>query len=227
METVIYACDVGSTRTDGKRRAGSGFGWACVSSDPEAVDADHGSIEAMADTIGRDLHQGRSVALGFECPLFIPLPRAAAHLCTGRTGEGNRSFAAPAGLAVTTLGLQQATWLLKQLAGYRGSVHFTLDPRDWPPGERQVLFCWEAFVSGKAHSDTHTGDALTAVRAFSQIADLAAVQDVEVHPKNVDPANVELLSLIGMAAVWSGWSTDMADLRRPCVVIKPEARLDQ
>ena len=125
------------------------------------------------------------------------------------------------------MGLQQATWVLTQLVGHRGSVHFTVNPKEWPPRERQVLFCWEAFVSGEAHSDTHTGDAVTAALAFSRIADLPAVKDVEVHPKTADPLSVDVVSLIGMAAVWSGWSSDKADLRRSCVVVKPKERLEQ
>jgi hypothetical protein len=152
------------------------------------------------------------VALGFEAPLFIPVPTDAASLCRGRTSEGSRSFAAPAGLAVAALGLHQAAWVLSALRDGHDHVCFAQLASEWPAKE-QTLFCWEAFVSGAAHSDDHVRDAATAAVSFIEAeADLRAA--TEVHAE-------QPLSLIGAAALWSGWASDAATLRVETAVIRP------
>lgn len=211
---VVYAADVGSTRTDGKRRAGSGFGWARLGKDGEVEGC--ASIVDLATAVAADLAAGCSVALGFEAPLAIPVPTEAPDLCRGRAGEGSRSFAAPAGLAVATLGVHQAAWVLARVRSLLGpdasNVRFSQAGADWQRGER-TLICWEAFVSGAAHSADHIRDAATAVVAFAAAeADLDTASAVHA---------ARPLSLIGAAALWSGWLADPACLHAEPVVIKP------
>ena len=180
------------------------------------------SLAALVDASGADVvfhcAGGASVALGFEAPLFIPVPQDASRLSRGRTGEGNRSFAAPPGLSVTTLGLHQAAWLLDRIRTLLGSdnsmVRFTQDPRAWPPVvDARVLFCWEAFVSGKAHGRDHVADAITAVFAFAQ---------EETHlASNRRICAERPLSVIAAAALWSGWIHDLAELHISNIVIMP------
>ena len=65
---------------------------------------------------------------------------------------------APAGLAVTTLGLHEAAWILRGLHQRSGSlVEYTVDwQQDWrSPDQRAKLLVWEAFVSAAAHGDSH------------------------------------------------------------------------
>ena|SRR5271157_3882834 len=93
---------------------------------------------------------------------------------------------------------------------------FSVDLAKWPPtGDRPLLFCWEAFVSGLAHSDTHVYDAATAATAFlaneSQLATANAV--TAERP----------ISLIGAVALWSRWVTEADSLHASTLVIMPNA----
>lgn len=211
---VIYACDVGSTRTNPSK-----FAWSRVEPKINFEVVGSPNICALAAEIGKDLERGYSVALGFEAPLFLPVPESADNLSRGRQGEGNRSFAAPPGAAVTTLGAHQAAWLLRRLFLSCGSqCAFTLDPRAWPPFPSQpVLLCWEAFVAGTAHSTSgeqaHIRDAATAAIEFLNneycLIDASAVTAEQPF------------SLIGAIALWSGWTTSLQVLEESALVIKP------
>lgn len=220
MVRSIYACDVGSTRTPpaGRRNRirGVAFAWARVSSlEPTRVCVSQ-DIERLARSIGDDLTSGQSVALGFEAPLFFPVPQAAERLSRGRENERSRAFSAPAGLAVAALAVHQAAWLLRELFSRCGQTcEFSVDWTKWPPkGEKPLLFCWEAFVSGSAHSDTHVYDAATAATAFvAAESDLASANAVTAERP---------ISLIGAVALWSGWTTDVKTLRGSTLVIKPD-----
>jgi hypothetical protein len=126
---------------------------------------------------------------------------------------------APAGSAVATLGLHQAAWTLRKLfLSCAGECAFTLDWGEWPPaGSRPLLFCWEAFVSQEAHSASLTGadvqDAATAAKEFLiSEDDLGTATAVRTERP---------LSMIGAAALWSGWATDPAILHEPALVLKP------
>ena len=68
---IIYAVNVGSTRM-----RPPAFGWARLRSDaPGAVRGGVGVDDLVVGVRG-DLVHGRSVALGLEAPLFIPVPEA-------------------------------------------------------------------------------------------------------------------------------------------------------
>ena len=58
------------------------------------------SIAELVRLVADDLHSGALVALGFECPLFVPLRERAEELTSGRHGDGNRPWSAGAGCAV-------------------------------------------------------------------------------------------------------------------------------
>lgn len=211
---AIYVCDVGSTRSDPPK-----FGWARILPEHPTEVVGSSNIRALASCLEEDLRGGRSVALGFEAPLFMPVPDQAEDLSRGRTGEGSRSMFAPAGSAVATLGLHQAAWILRRLFLSCGEeCSFTLDRAEWPPvGPRPLLFCWEAFVSQAAHSASLTGadiqDAATAAKEFLiSEDDLGAANAVKTELP---------LSMIGAAALWSGWATEPAVLHQPALVIKP------
>ena len=211
---VLYAADIGSTRTDGKRRRGSRFGWARLREDG-AVEGGR-SITDLAAAVTDDLRMGHAVALGFEAPLAIPVPTDAARLCRGRAGEGSRSCTAPVGLAVSALGLHQAAWVLAEIGTALGAgaaaVRFAHEAAEWP-GPDRTLFCWEAFVSGPAHSEDHVRDAATAVTAFAAAeGDLAAATTVRAERP---------LSLIAAAALWSGWLADPSALHAHTAVVRP------
>jgi hypothetical protein len=161
-----------------------------------------------------------SVALGFECPLFMPIPEVGDRLNYGRQGEGNRAMFAPAGAAVATLGLQEAAWILRQLRDrVRALPRYSLDWRAWPPeGAAPHLLVWEAFVSGTAHGDSHERDAATAAVFFrANEHDLNAVNAVTAD---------QPLSMVHAAALWAGWANDLDRLHQACLVLKPEQRYE-
>jgi hypothetical protein len=159
---VTYAIDIGSTR-NGK------FAWLRLESPPRAPCESGTSIDKCVEAVVRDLRDELPVALGTECPAFIPIPENSANLSRGRKGERDRSCFAPAGGYVTVLGLHQLAWILREVKGKLGSVpSFTLEPGAWSMlktgGSRLLL--WEAFVSGEAHSETDLADAETAAVEF-------------------------------------------------------------
>lgn len=216
---AVYAVDVGSTLA--KPGETPNFAWARVEPG-EGSPAGSSNICDLASEIERDIKSGRSVALGFEAPLSIPVPESADDLSRRRQGEGNRSWSAQAGALAATLGVHQAAWLLRKLFRSCGSAcSFTLDPREWPPtGSHPVLFCWEAFVSGKAKSDSgdesHTRDAATAAMEF--------LENEHRLPRANAVTAEEPISLIGAVALWAGWAADLQILHdSTTLVIKPDS----
>ena len=212
---LIYACDIGSTLNQ-KKRGGPAFGWARLNPN-EGTKSIWGSsdIQELVEQLWLDIAEGYSVSLGFESPLFIPVPDNPRDLSKRREGDGDRSWSAQSGAYVTTLGIHQSAWILKRLhESSSGKCEFTLDFQRWPPPSHQhILFCWEAFVSGAAHSDQHQRDAATAaVFLFDNEDNLQKVNAVKVENR---------ISLIGAVALWSGWTSDLAYLHKATLVLKP------
>jgi hypothetical protein len=209
----IYAVDIGSTQNG--RSGEPAFAWASVGKSPvEKGVFCSSNIERLTLEIERDLFAGCSVALGLESPLFIPVPEDPTGLSCGREGDGNRSWAASAGLAVATLGIHQAAWILRRLARQlSGTVKFTLDYHLWPPRDgTTILLLWEAFVSGVAHRE-HTRDAASAATYFlTNESNLGAVAIGRAETP---------ISLIGAVALWSGWSQDLELLHAGALVLRP------
>jgi hypothetical protein len=109
MTLVIHCADIGSVRR-------GNFGWARL----EVVAGDSMcttgcEIEAFADAIAADINAGYGVALGFECPLFVPVPADPENLTLARPGEGNRSWSAGAGAASLATGLTETVWILNRV----------------------------------------------------------------------------------------------------------------
>lgn len=214
QKRIIYACDVGSTRCSAKTGLPS-FAWARVNPEDGAIQVSS-YIDKLVQQLESDIQQGCSIALGFEAPLFIPVPEDWKDLSKGREGDGNRSFASPVGLSVCALGIHQSAWILRSLyESLSRECDFTLDPKCWPPsGQRPVVFCWEAFVSGAAHSEQHLMDAATAVSFF---------HENETNLRNINAVSAEKpLSLIWSVALWSGWVSDLEFMHKPTLVIKPK-----
>jgi hypothetical protein len=209
----VYACDVGSTKS-------SNFGLARVAPDRPSEVVGSCSIDELLTSLKTDLCAGMSVALGFEAPLFIPVPEASGDLSRARAGEADRAFSVPAGLTVTALGMHQAAWILRALRNKPSTqTRFTLDWRHWPPPDSsQTLLCWEAFVVGAAHSKAHVQDAATAAYEFTAMENrLDEANKVQCKPT---------ICLIGAVALWSGWTDDLNVMHVPCLVIKPSTRFD-
>lgn len=69
----------------------------------------------LVDAVAGDLIAGEAVALGFECPLFVPVPATPLQLGAARLGEGNRPWSAGAGASSLATGLAQVSWILAEL----------------------------------------------------------------------------------------------------------------
>jgi len=203
-DIVIGAIDVGAPRN---------IGWAIIDGDSELYGNDLDVfVEAFAERV-----VGRPAALGFECPLFIPLRQGLQKLTAQRDGEQGRPWSAGAGATVTTIGLAIVTYTLSQLRtkmGVTSGAGITLDWNAWPTSNSILL--WEAFVSGANHAapGEHWRDALNAARGFRK-----ALPDLN-RCNAVTGDNV--LSLIGACALRSGWSHDAELLHERCLVIRPD-----
>jgi hypothetical protein len=210
---VVYCIDVGSI-SEGN------FGWARADASGASVEEHRGGSQ-ITDVVGAlaaDLTAGRPVALGFECPLFVPVPHDHQRLGKARAGERNRAWSASGGVGALATGLVQAAWVLAEVGTRVGEVQVTLDWSSFNANP-QGLFLWEAFVTGAAKQATHVGDATVAVAAFLEALPNPPERNA-LHEERV-------LSLIGATALWSGITSDAKLLSSPCVVLRaaePAAR---
>lgn len=214
-ELTIYCADIGSV-------AKSNFGWARLVGAQSRTD---NCIVAFVDDVACKLARGQKLALGFECPLWVPVSTKPQCLTRGRRVDGNRPWSAAGGATVLATGITQVAWILDMLRSQlneRGtslpSVH--LDWSDFE-GDRSGLFFWEAFVTGKAKESvsedakSHAKDALLACHGFAKRLPNPA-EKFEREP--------QVWSLIGGAILWAGWSANLELLHKPCIVIRPDAR---
>ncbi len=213
-ELAVLCADVGSV-------AQGRFGWAEV--DPVGY-PDHTSerMEELAEAVASHLAQGRKVALGFECPLTVPLRSDPSTLGKAREGEGNRSWSAGAGAGALATGLVQVPWVLRDIrARLTSPVPAYLGWEAFRESSGAALFVWEAFVTGSAKAEgvenSHAQDAVIANRAFRlALPDIAAANAVTVS---------EAFSLVGAALLRSGWTGDESVLEESAVVIRPAPNL--
>lgn len=201
----VYCADIGSI-SNGK------FGWAGRGAGFEASGT---SIEELGRLVATDLESASPVALGFECPLFVPFGGRPSDLGCARQGEGARPWSAQAGAASLATGLVQVAWLLDYVRRQAAGHHRVF--LDWASfiAERQGLFVWEAFVSAKAKGQSHVDDATAAVEAFlNAMPELQSC--LQCH---------EAYSLVGAALLRTGWTKDLDILAEPAVVVRAAPRL--
>jgi hypothetical protein len=189
-DLVVFCADVGSVKS-------GNFGWARSEAEGGSM-ADHDASRPadLAEAVVHELRSGRPVALGFECPLFVPVPSLDTGFGAARPGEGNRAWSAGAGSGALTTGLVQMAWVLAAVRAHCPEERLHLE---WQPfaANGQGLLVWEAFVSASAKGTSHVDDATIGVAAFSR-----ALPD----PRIASTMTAERpLSLVGAAAVWSGW----------------------
>lgn len=196
----IVCADIGSV-------ASNNFGWF-------ANTAASGTTPcSLANYVASVLNEERPVALGFECPLFVPLRSDERTLTRARPGEHNRAWSAGAGCGALATGLVQVTWVLQAIRSQlKGPAQFH---SSWETFSslKSGLFIWEAFVSGRSKRDGHVADALCAVEAFT-----AAIPNPA--EKNAIQPDSPVHSLLGAALLRTGWSVDLAILGMPSLVIR-------
>ena len=203
----IFCADIGSV-------AAGRFGW--FGDGPDGRSESGRGIEDLASTVAEKITSGMKVALGFECPLYVPLRDDPMLLTKARHGEGNRSWSAGAGCGALATGLVEVTWLLEKIrANTPKSATAFLDWEIFDNADGG-LFLWEAFVSGQAKGSGHVHDAEIAVQTF---------RTALPNPKSANAISEQIvLSLVGASMVRTGWSANVQLLSEPCLVIK--AKLD-
>lgn len=199
----IFCADLGSTH-------GGNFGWFGRMSDD---DSKYGTdISELAESVAGRLNLGHRVALGFEAPMFVPLRDNPMELTRQRVGERGTNWIGGPGASVLATGLAQVPWILRAMRSLL-SVPLTAT-QDWNIFSRgdSSLILWEAFVSGGAKGDSHVDDARIAVDCFKRALPNPPLANAIQEPI--------VTSLIGAAMLRTGWSTDLAELSRSCMVFR-------
>jgi len=209
----VFCADIGSVSA-GK------FGWAAADVDGQVRESGS-DIRELARSAASHLNSGAPTSLGFECPLFVPLREDPNRLTKARKGDGSRAWSAGAGTGALATGLVEVSWILRDVRReLRREVACHLDWKTFDSSGG--LFLWEAFVSGEAkpqvEGNPHAADAMAAVEAFvDALPDPTSMNAIEES---------DVISLVGMALLRTGWTRDVESLERPCLVIKPSARDD-
>ncbi len=87
----VFCADVGSI-------SAKKFGWAAkLWGQAEIIKGT--DIESFTVLISESILRNEKVALGFECPLFVPMRQDPKRVNSARFGEGNRSWSAGVVLA--------------------------------------------------------------------------------------------------------------------------------
>lgn len=207
-EMVVFVADAGSASK-------GNFHWVCSECPDESSD----KTDELSNRIVEYLNKGQKVALGYESPLFVPLPPTHEKLGKARDGEctpetGNRPFNAGAGASLFATGIQSLVWVLVRIKSLRPDTKACTSLVQFRSGSAEMLI-WEAFVSGseKAEPPSHVGDARLAVIAFE-----AAMQSARALSAIRDES---VFSLAGAAILRAGLSDDLTLLRQPCLVLRP------
>lgn len=202
---VVWCADIGSIK---KNR----FGWCRAELGTSNSFSMGSSIEDFAIGIARDLSKGNKVAVGFECPLFVPISDNPLNLTSARNGEKDRAWSAGAGCGALATGLTETVWILnriKELSNIAIEVTFRWNEFT---NENFNLFIWEAFVSKGSKALTHSGDAEIAVKIF------------EKEYPNIVQANAVTAenpyNLVAAALLRTGITNDIGMLSELCIVIK-------
>jgi hypothetical protein len=205
-DVSIYACDVGSVA--------QGNFWWCSSHEGQEPSSD---VRELSEAIVSDIRTGFRVAVGVECPLFIPCPSDLGAIGRARQGEcgretGNKPYNTSVGACAVMTGLPPLGWVLREVRDACPGTSATTNINEFRE-RRSALFLWEAFVSGREATGTHHGDALRAMQAF-QSSWRRQVFETRV---TCDGA----ISLAGALILWAGLSLDTSLLHQQSLVLRP------
>ena len=194
----VFAVDVGSVR---KGR----LAWA-------SGDRVGHELDDLVAAVAIRLERGEPVALGFECPLSIPIPAMPIALGRGRTGEPRAWSSTPAASALAT-GLAQVVWVLRELRVAVPAAAGFLAFEEFIAADGARLLLWEACVTGEDKGASDAEDAQIAVRAF--------VTSLPTPPASIT-SHHEQLSLAGAALLWAGWTSEVRILRAQPLAIRAQ-----
>lgn len=212
-EVPVVACiDVGSPKA-------GGVGWAVM--DGERIQTGN-LLPELILTLSTFLREHRRIALGFECPLYVPVGRPVLAMTQCRVGE-KLTWCVGAGATVLAIGLAQVHWVLSGLQKRADSkLKGTSRWDSWANGDCSLLL-WEAYITqsegfaAPAHvlqsSSPHERDAAAGAWAFQ-------ARMAQTSPMVSDFGEEEVLSLLGLQLLNTGLSDDLALLSDRCLVIK-------
>ena len=208
---LIAAADVGSVSNrkfawfaadgGGKRRSG---------------ELNHEDPAGLAECVRTALRAGEAVALGFECPLALPVHDNAQLLGGQRPGEGRHTWSSFAGPMALASGIVQLSWVLHELP----RTVTTVRPSRWPNAAQLLL--WEAFVAGRfkpvpqSGQTAHLADAAAAVRGFRQLPRPTPEEG------RVKVGTTKVVNLAATAALTSGLDIAVDELRASILIVDGE-----
>jgi len=216
MPLIVHCADIGSVSR-------GNFGWARLAIDePSAACTTGHDIGKFADAIATDLNSEAHVAVGFECPLFVPIPEDPEGLTSARPGEGDRAWSAGAGAGSLATGLTETVWILDRV-----KRNVSVAPAvfvKWQPFRSATagLFVWEAFVTKAAKAakaPTHPRDAKLAVLSFRDSLP-------ELEQRNAVVCVGRVRSLIGAALLQAGWAKELTWLAESRLVLRVQPKDD-
>lgn len=201
----VFCADIGSI-PNGR------FAWARRL--PGGLDEIHdpARIESLVDAVAAHLVVGRPAALGFEMPLFVPVPEEPMQIGKARPCDVDApAWSSSVGASVLATGIPQVAWALQRLRAAAPTTELHLS---WPAfaAARSGLLVWEAFVTRSAKGATHEEDAAIGVDAFC--SQLPSPGDLKAD------ATPRPLSILAAAAMWAGWDLDADQLRRSVLVVR-------
>lgn len=209
---VVACIDIGSPKK-------GNVGWAVLHTDTQRTGHD---LSEFIDVVGMHLKAGQSIAVGFECPLYVPKRDDLLSMTDCRLGEAGLNWCGGPGASVLATGLAQVNWVLTRLAAVQpGAVGTTRWP-EFSSGQCRLYF-WEAFITSRTGvsipieamdgASHHVEDALCGALAFRQVA-------VTDNKFPSDLGDERALSLIGMHLLETGLSKDTTLMSEPCAVLK-------
>lgn len=210
---AVTACvDIGSPKK-------GNVGWALLHGETQVTGRDLNVFIALLEP---HIRSGRTIAMGFECPLYVPKRADVATMTNCRIGEEGLNWCGGPGASVLATGLAQTNWVLTRMAELAANATGTTRWHELQEGYCQFFF-WEAFITSRAGVvvpidfvegvSPHERDALVGALAFRQV----------VVPGKEFPSDLqdeEALSLIGMHLLETGLSQDMSLMSERCVVLK-------
>jgi hypothetical protein len=212
-ELEVFCADIGSLNL-------GNFAWARRIPAAGVEVHPHADIAALAEAVADVLAASRRAALGFEAPMFVPVPEHPGQLTKARPCEAGApaAWCSPPGGAVLAQAIAQVPWILERIHARvpTTNVHFSWESFS---EAQEGLLLWEAFVSGKAKGNTHLEDAEIAIKAFC--AQLPDVGDASANDTQ------RPFSLLAAGAQWAGFDVTADALREPCVLIRaPDVEAD-
>lgn len=212
IPSMVVAClDVGSARNTG---------WAVWN---DGAASTGGDLETLVSRVVKPLADGRRLAIGFECPLFVPRRDDPLELTKRRAGEVGVNWCGGPGGSVLATGIVQVGWVLEQIATRVPRLMGTTRWREFADGRAQV-WVWEAFVTSGADAPANVDEMVECHTQHERDA-LAATLEARRRLENPDGPASDLTeptssSIAAMQLIAAGLASDLCLLKEPCVVIK-------